>query len=94
MFLFSLLILIGIHNGSGLIGWVWLFLGAGVWYFWYYAGRRGFGAAVTGVIAMLIAFFRMVASIFSSCGVTGGKEALKVTAVYDNEKPQEGEKDG
>ncbi len=65
MFIFGLLILIGVHNGSGLTGWVWLFLGAGVLFFWYYAGRRGFGAAVAGVVAMLIAFFRMIGSIFS-----------------------------
>ena len=62
----AFLVLIGIHTGGGLVGWLWLFLGAGLWYFWYYAGRRGFGAAVTGVMAMLIGFFRMIGSIFSS----------------------------
>lgn len=66
MFIFSLLVLIGVHLGGGWRGWLWLFLGAGVGYFWYYTGRRGFGAAITGVLALAVMFFRMIASIFSS----------------------------
>ena len=67
MFVLSLLVLFGIHINGGFYGWFWLFLGAGVWYFWYYVGKRGlaaaFAMAVRYIAGLVMAVYRFFSGI-------------------------------
>lgn len=63
MLLIGLFLLIGIHIGHGFRGWFWLFLGAALWGFWYYAGRHGFGAALNMVMGIISGIISVIANL-------------------------------